>query len=67
MTKKCLATHRLASCQAVRYRQSVEVRINAIAFITGDWHHVSGDDRRLHPDLRAGGEYVRNFPKIMVK
>ena len=43
----------LDACKAVRERQPVEIRITARATICGEWHHVSGDDRRLHPDLRS--------------
>jgi hypothetical protein len=41
-----------ATC-AVRAAQEIELHITVRAKTVGDWHHESGDDRRLHPDLRA--------------
>lgn len=43
----------LDACRAVRDVQPVEIRITARTAVVGDWHHASGDDRRLHPDLRS--------------
>ena len=39
--------------QATRERQPFDLRITAKASVYGAWHHDSGDDRRLHPDLRS--------------
>lgn len=46
-------TDRPDSLQAVRERRPAEITIRAATSEAGDWHHESGDDRRLHPDLRS--------------
>lgn len=46
----------LDTCRAIRERQPFELWIRAQAYIVGTWHHVSGDDRRLHPDLRSNSQ-----------
>lgn len=46
----------LDGCHATRERQPIEIRITVKAEVAGNWHHNSGDDRRLHPDLRSNAE-----------
>lgn len=38
---------------AVRGVQPFVIDIVVEADSVGQWHHISGDDRRLHPDLKA--------------
>lgn len=45
--------HESDSTRAVRAAQEIELHITVRAKTVGDWHHESGDDRRLHPDLRS--------------
>lgn len=42
--------------RATRERQPFDLRITAKASVAGAWHHDSGDDRRLHPDLRSNAD-----------
>lgn len=41
-------------CMAVREVQPFVIDMIIEAESIGAWHHVSGDDRRLHPDLKKG-------------
>lgn len=49
----------LDACHATRDRQPIEIRITAKANVVGNWRHNSGDDRRLHPDMRSNAEVSR--------
>ena len=43
------------SCMAIRTIQplKIEVIIEIEAEFIGEWRHASGDNRRLHPDLKS--------------
>lgn len=52
----------LDSTRAIREERPFTLRITAKAFTVGPWHHESGDDRRLHPDLRSNVEVTGSAP-----
>ena len=45
------------ACQATRERQPFEMQIAVKASTVSEWHHNSGDDRRLHSDLRSNAVF----------
>lgn len=47
--------HANDATRAIRAAQEIELHITVRAKDVGNWHHESGDDRRLHPDLRSNG------------
>jgi hypothetical protein len=41
------------SCMAIRTVSPFTIEVIIEAEAIGNWHHASGDDRRLNPELRA--------------